>query len=129
MDELIYILNYSLKIPCQAEFVKAVPGAHLMNHDEYDEANSDDDADADADDADYKIGDDRKPWPTRSSEAPSDPVQTWCAGPASRSTIIVIELSGPDHHRNEREHYDNNDGGVKPLGLNIIIKPSKSISP
>ena len=30
MDELIYILNYSLKIPCQAEFVKAVPGAHLM---------------------------------------------------------------------------------------------------
>ena len=37
LDEVfIEEINKSLKIPCQAEFVKAVPGAHLMNCDDYD---------------------------------------------------------------------------------------------
>ena len=36
LDEVfIEEINKSLKIPCQAEFVKAVPGAHLMNCDDY----------------------------------------------------------------------------------------------
>ena len=81
------VLKYSLKIPCQAEFVKAVPGAHLIIHDEYNDVNSDDDADADHKiDDDNGADDDKKPWPTQSSAAPSDPAQTWCAGPACRST-------------------------------------------